>query len=162
MADSIWLKILEGVQARVDSVVYSSERGDNMAYPSPDSTIIQEDFDSDYGYAFPSLLIIPGFEHKIDPLDGTNERDDYVYPVMVQIIDRKSMDYAVGAPSHLKWREQIARAINQQKLAGVPEVYIGLATSVSRVNRDLWEQHRYFVGGVEMYFKTRLTRGLTT
>ena len=162
MADSIWLNCLTQTKARLDSMTFTSMGNDNWGYPQPSSTIIQQDFDPNYGYQYPSFVIIPGFDYQIQEDIGPNEKDDYYYPVMVQIIDKKSFNYSQGSASHLKWREQIVRAFHHSKLTGVPEVYIGLARGVSRVNKDMWEAHRDFVGGVELTFKTRLTRGLNT
>lgn len=160
MADAFEKQITEAVKTRLQSLTFAVQGSDRG--PAPTAIYIAHDRDKDGGYDLPSLLITPGRDFDIDPMEGPNCKDDYTYPVLVQVLRRRSTDYEGDLATVPKWLEQIYRAFHQQKLIGVTEVYIGLARRVSRHNLKDWVLNTNFDGGVLLLFKTRLSRGITT
>lgn len=72
---------------------------------------------------FPCILLsIAGRAETL--LGGTNEQDDYGYPVVVQIVERCAATTDVNRARHLMWREKIHRSIDQRRWdLRVPEVW---------------------------------------
>lgn len=162
MANAILWDILTAVQTRLrDDLTFAAMAGDTTQAIHDDAIVIQKTLKLDSPPRTPGIIITPPLRMGIDPSMGTNARDDYVYPVLCQIVDIDNGDRSSNLHSYLKWREQIARAFQQQSLSGVSSVYIGHVVEVDYVDERLWRRSRNFVGGVELRFYARLSRGVT-
>lgn len=163
MADAILWQVMENMQKVMREEMSFGPAGNDQSLPIDARNImIRKDAGVEHGLDYPAIVITPARRMNVNPAAGTNVRDDYPYPVLVQILDRDSNTPDENLRTHLKWREQIARSFQQQKLDDVSEVYISAVTEVDYVDARLWKRHDYFVGGVECRFMARLTRGADT
>lgn len=161
MANSVYWEVLKDVKRRLQSDLRFAVEDNDSTLPIKDENItIRKSLDVDKGIDTPALIITPG-DMRVDVTAGTNVRDDYAFPVLVQIVDKDANDQYDNLSTYLKWREQIFRAFHQQRLDGCDDVYIGLAREVSWVDPQLWSVHQWFVGGVLLVFIARITRGVT-
>ena len=93
-----------------------------------DASVIIRQLPSDRGfddgeYTLPGIVISQiGVENQ-SPAEGTNIRDDVQYPVTITILAAGNQDLVTSQEKYLKWREQINRALRNQRLTGVDEVY---------------------------------------
>lgn len=93
-----------------------------------DASVIIRQLPSDRGfddgeYTLPGIVISQiGVENQ-SPTEGTNIRDDVQYPVTITILAAGNQDLVTNQEKYLKWREQINRALRNQRLTGVDEVY---------------------------------------
>lgn len=93
-----------------------------------DASVVIRQLPSDRGfddgtYDLPGIVISQiGVENQ-SPAEGTNVRDDVQYPVTITILAGSNQDLVTNQEKYLKWREQINRALRNQRLTGVDEVY---------------------------------------
>lgn len=93
-----------------------------------DASVVIRQLPSDRGfddgtYDLPGIVISQiGVENQ-SPSEGTNIRDDVQYPVTITILAGGNQDLVTNQEKYLKWREQINRALRNQRLTGVDEVY---------------------------------------
>lgn len=107
----------------------------------------------------PSVLITPYGPEHMNRLQGTNRNDDVEYPVLVSIVDRDNQDpTAGGLDTYLNWREQIARAFRNQKLAAVPEI-IGCWVEPSTIVEPAAWMKGFFHSSLVLWFVSREPRG---
>lgn len=93
--------------------------------------------------SLPGIIVSPVGSETRDAMGHTNAQDNNGYPVMVTILaaDNQELDLT---GRELRWREQITRAFNKQRLPGVREVLmIRIETSPvivpeSWINSSLW------------------------
>lgn len=116
---SVHYRCLEAVQARI--LLCDLQ---DLA----DASVIIRQLPSDRGfddgeYTLPGIVISQiGVENQ-SPSEGTNIRDDVQYPVTITILAAGNQDLVTNQQKYLKWREQINRALRNQRLTGVDEVY---------------------------------------
>jgi hypothetical protein len=93
-----------------------------------DASVVIRQLPSDRGfddgtYDLPGIVISQiGVENQ-NPSEGTNIRDDVQYPVTITVLAGSNQDLVTNQEKYLKWREQINRALRNQRLTGVDEVY---------------------------------------
>jgi hypothetical protein len=93
-----------------------------------DASVVIRQLPSDRGfddgtYDLPGIVISQiGVENQ-NPSEGTNIRDDVQYPVTITVLAAGNQDLVTNQEKYLKWREQINRALRNQRLTGVDEVY---------------------------------------
>jgi hypothetical protein len=145
----------------VDELDFNPEFGDPARAINDASITIRKISDIEKPLNLPGIIIAAGSRMSVPSRGGTNERDDYPIPVVIQIVDNDNGDQYANRETYQVWAERIARAFNQQTLSGVEEVYITLAQTVDYIDPKLMKQHRKFVGGVVCVFIARATRGVT-
>ncbi len=70
----------------------------------------------------PTIVIAPpGVEGQGDG-EGTNERDDVEYPIIVTILRADNQNLETDLNQGLLWRQKINWALRQQRLPGVPSI----------------------------------------
>lgn len=117
--ESVHFRCLEAVRARILLC--------DLDGLSDDSIVIRQ-LPSDRGfddgtYELPGIVISQiGVENQ-SPGEGTNHRDDVQYPVTITVLAGGNQDLVENQEKYLKWREQINRALRNQRLAGVGEIY---------------------------------------
>lgn len=116
--DSVWHRCLLAVQTQIKALDL-----DDVAAAS---VVVQKvpwarDF-SNGARTFPGIVICPWQTEDMNPLAGTNRRDDVGYPVLVSIVARDNQDLTGNLATYLLWREKIARHFRNQRLLGVPEI----------------------------------------
>jgi hypothetical protein len=127
--DSVWHRCLLAVQTQIKSL--------NLADIDASSVVVQKvpwarDFTNGV-HSFPGVVICPWHAEDMNPLAGTNRRDDVGYPVLVSIVAKDNQDLTGNLSSYLLWREKIARHFRNQRLAGVPEIIKTIAAPMSVV-----------------------------
>ena len=117
--DSVHYRCLDAVRSRI--LLCNLE---DLA----DASVVIRQLPSDRGfddgtYDLPGIVISQiGVENQ-NPAEGTNIRDDVQYPVTITILAGSNQDLVTNQEKYLKWREQINRALRNQRLTGVDEVY---------------------------------------
>lgn len=109
---------------------------------------------------FPAIVVaIPQGSETTNVTSGTVFGDDTGYPVLVVILDSYPESLEPQS-NHLKWREQIMRAFQNQRLPGVSEVMYGQDEPGVIVSPTDWPAGT-FRSHVGLRFFARQTRGLT-
>jgi hypothetical protein len=111
------------------------------------------------GLELPAIVLSPR-RTDMPPTSGTNGADDVHYDVLVAIFDRDNQEptFQLQLDRHLLWREQIARAFRNQRLAGVPEVINAAVEPAEGLLDDAWK-HELAVSALLVRFTSRETRG---
>lgn len=176
MADAVYWQILEAVQDGLqDDLTFAAQGSDTVPTIASAAIVIRklpymdpDRKDEDYQRhdRMPGIIISPAGQVQRPAREGTNARDDVTYPVLCQIIDKDHKERLNNLRTYLKWQEQIAKYFNSQTLLDVQGaagcVHIGQAVETDTVNESLWVKHRMFVAGVELYFKSREPRGVSS
>lgn len=108
----------------------------------------------------PGMVITPGNRVVMDPEAGEVGRDDIVYPILIQIIDRDSGDNINGLRTYLFWQEQVARFFRNASLSNVTENYINYIAAVDNIDERQWVRHQNFINGIILHVMTREERGI--
>ncbi len=116
-AESVEGRCLDAVQAGIKAM---AQAGSLPSFPM--ANVYKKMALDDKNAKFPAVFLTPADAEKVLP-SGTNVRDDWGRPVVVQIVDRNTQDYEKNMDQYLLWRERIMRYFINQRLAGVPEVY---------------------------------------
>lgn len=174
MADAVYYQLLDSTLFTLKSDLrFSAQGSDPCGAINPDAIVLRKLstrerlFESGQkNEQTPGILVSLARRVIRPPTWGTNIRDDVVYPVLCQIIDRDSHGRGtLNLRSYLKWQEQIAKAFNNK---GRPDVMndegkvdICHVRQTESINERLWIKHQLFVGAVELYFLSREPRGIT-
>lgn len=173
MADAVLWQILEAVRDGMMNDLVFDPMGDDPVKAIDRANAIKirkvvEGKEHAKGYAnelLPGILISPPLTVECDPSEGTNQRDDVTYRVLVQIIARDNETKDMNLRTYLKWQEQIRKYFNQRGLAAVQNaegiVNRVLATQVDVVDERYWTRHRAFVAGVVLEIISREPRGVS-
>lgn len=106
----------------------------------------------------PVLLISPtGAEGTQDTWTNT---DVLTFPVLIVLVDALQGESAINLARDIKWRDQIARALKGQRLAGVPEVFECRHYPDAVALPEGWSKNK-LVSAMLFRFAVRQTRGLT-
>lgn len=102
-----------------------------------------------------------------DPRAGTNVRDDVMYVIAIEVIDRDQHEDLSGERTYLKWMEMISRLVHNQLTNNVQtynegQVCIGTTPQTEATTEGLWEAHRLAKATVFAHFKVREPRGYDT
>jgi hypothetical protein len=167
MTNAVLWQLVEACQEKLRQELSFEAEGDDQIAPIEDEAIVirkvavrQREEDTDYvDENLPGILIsLPG-RVVWDSTAGENGRDEGVYPVLFQIIDKDYGDPEIGLRTHLKWQEQISRLFRSQPLSDPCEVFGTEVVNVDNVDERLWTRHNLFVAGVEVRFRTLEPRG---
>lgn len=109
--------------------------------------------------ALPGVVIAPVLGEQMNPLLGTNIRDDVGYPIGVFIVAASNQNLTPAAGNY-KWREQIARAFRNQRLPGVSEVWNCQVEPSAITDPGAWERANLFVSAMTLRFFSREVRGI--
>ncbi len=85
--------------------------------------------------------------------------DDIGYPVRVSIVDRNDGDYTVNRPKYLLWRQEIFRAIRNQRLPAVTESAMTFVEPAPIVDKNL-PAYAYFISSLVVRCISREKRGV--
>lgn len=117
-----------------------------VLYPAPDGL-----------FTYPCIIL--SHEGVAEEQPGTlTNRDDIAYPVHVWVCDRKDTTEAGPRPAWLLWRQQVFRALRNQRLAGLTEVMTVEITPMNIVD-SLLPAEAMTVLGFTAHVLCRETRG---
>jgi len=107
---------IDAVQAAIQSIGLTGLPNDQVyAFKFP--------FDREsMGLRFPAVHVSLPFSEVEQVLGGTNERDDWGYPVLVTIVTLSNQSTAIPVDV-LNWRQNIRKKFHNQRLSAVSAVY---------------------------------------
>ncbi len=149
-ARSVQDRMSDAVVARVQQLVMA--QGINVH-------VYNQIIEDDRIAQFPCIFVVFAGESE-DDAGGLNDLDDIGYPFRVLIVDRNSENYQVPKGRYLLWRQQIARAVRNQRLSTVAES-INTKVRYSNIADKRLPQYQYFVSGLRVNCISREVRGLT-
>jgi len=111
---------------------------------------------------FPMVRVTFPFKEDV-PIDaGTNERDEYRYRFLIQIIDSDNYEPEMNLATYFLWQERICRKFNYKELTddGNLRACVALCTafSVDTVDETQWVKEENFKAGVGLVVRTWMTR----
>lgn len=94
---------------------------DTPSGTAPNANIYKRILPSDYIVQYPCIIL--SHEGQSEGQPGTlTQKDDVEYPVNVYLADRNDGNNFARRKSYLLWRQQMFRALRNQRLAGITEV----------------------------------------
>lgn len=109
--------------------------------------------------ARPTVLVCPGDGESFPGV--LTGKDDVGLPVTVGIVYPTGDDEAAGIAEVALWRQKILRALEYQRLSGVPEVLNAIPERARIIDQGAFVQNKQAVGSIGVRFVLRWTRGLT-
>lgn len=107
---------------------------------------------------YPKIVIATAGTESMARGAGTNIRDDVGYPVIVSIFDRDEETLTSNHSRNLLWRQSIARAMRNQSVSGVTEVFDCILEPGAIVDPGWFNQNTYHSTFV-LRFLSREVRG---
>lgn len=147
--ESVYYRCLTAVAAKIQALNLSGIAG---------SSIAVRKLPWNRNNATPGIYVTPTREVSFKA--ATNERDDVPYGVQVTVVRASNESLTDGLSTQLAWREQIARALRQEALVGVAEVYTVELEAGSVIDDASFAQH-YDVQTLLVRCMARETRGVT-
>lgn len=116
-ADSLASRCVDALAARLAGLVMASDVGVSV----PNTRIYKRVLPAPDGlFQYPCVILT--HEGNREGQEGTtNNKDDISYPINVWVCDRHGTDYEAKRKTWLNWRQQVFRALRNQRLAGVTE-----------------------------------------
>ena len=137
---SVHFACAQAVQAKIRSLSLTSI--DN-------SDVIIRKLDSDRGtddgtYDYPMIVISTFGIETMPNTGGTNQKDDVIYPVVVTILAADNQDLSTNQNKYLLWRQTINRALRNQNLSDVAEIYtVSVQPGPITSPNAFWERNLY-------------------
>ncbi len=155
---ALWERILTAAQARIQTLSLSGVPSGNVLVRK---VLTDRDVGAGKTYQFPVIQLAPGPRESMNPTLGTTERDDVSYPVLVAMIDPDPQhNHTTNRARNLLWREKIAKAFRNQKLAGLTEIYTCAVEPSSIIHPANWLESALYTSFLVIRFTSRETRGL--
>lgn len=105
----------------------------------------------------PAIILSIEGESETTPGTTTN-KDDIGYPIRLWLCDRNDASTDEKRPRWLLWRQQIHRALRNQRLAGITEVMTVRVTPLTVIDPRI-PALQYMVSGLRLTCLARETRG---
>lgn len=120
--EAVHYRFMLAIQARLQGLTFAAQSGGG-SIASADIVVRKVAIDQE-GHIpdKPCILIAPGAREKINHAGGTNIRDEVSYPVGIVILAADNRALTTNLAAHLKWREQIVRALENFRPTSVPEI----------------------------------------
>ncbi|MCG8583090.1 MAG: hypothetical protein MI757_00055 [Pirellulales bacterium] len=156
--DSIHKQCIDAVVARCQSLNLADILTASIVARKVPSDI---QIGSDFTVKYPAIVVSNGASETLNPAAGSVSKDDVGYPVDIGVLQAERQKLTENHDKYLRWREQIRRAIHNQRLPGVP---VGVFTTfVEPGTITGFQQWRngYYASFLTVRFFSRETRGLT-
>ncbi len=108
---------------------------------------------------FPAILVTWADISDSDD-GGLNDLDDIGYSFRVRIVDRNSENYQAPRDKYLLWRQQLMRALRNQRQTGVLE-WINTKVKLGKTGTYMGANYQYFCADLIVECVSREVRGLT-
>lgn len=119
-ADSVSSRCVDAIEARLAGLVMTTDSGVSV----PNATIYKQVIlGPEGGISYPCILLTHEGGRETQERTTTG-KDDIGYPINVFVVDRHGTDFKTKRKTWLKWRQQVFRALRNQRLAGVTECQI--------------------------------------
>lgn len=156
MADSIHYQCCQQVQAAIQGLALPLPAGGTL----PSGRVYLRKVLTDRDVTLPAVIVfLPPMAEAA--LGGTNERDDWGYPVGVAIVSPSNADYGLDTDDeeYLRWRELIRKAFHEKRGITTPaEVYRTLWEPAPVIDYGAWEAQNLWVQGGVIRCVTREAR----
>ncbi|WP_417390221.1 hypothetical protein [Gimesia sp.] len=136
--------ILESILTTVQSQIQELDLTD-----IPDASVYIQKVASTRGFEsddFPAVLIAPLGQPRLNPLKGTNLRDQIEYPVGVFILDNDNQNQTSDRDKYLTWYETILKKFRTPRLTGVDSVVNSYVSPGAVVDPNWFETGEYLAG----------------
>lgn len=152
--ESIHTRCLAAAQARIQLLALEGLAGESVVIEK-----LPAGRNLTAGVGLPAVVLSP-HRAAMPATAGTNSSDDVHYDVLVAIFDRDNQEPTLAANlnRHFLWRQQIARAFRNQRLAGVPEVINAEVEPAEGLLDEAWKRE-LMTSAVLLRFTSRETRG---
>lgn len=163
--------LLEDIQTGLQSLTFTAQGTDTVRDIKSAAIVIRKlperltwwerNFQTE---TMPGILISPVSVTR-PATAGTNVRDDALYKIVIQVLDKDTGKNKVrNLRTYLKWQEQIARYLQSQTRENVQtysqgQVCIGWAVETDHLDESMWAKHEKMVASVAYSVKIRETRG---
>ena len=153
MTDSVLKSILDHVQADIQSLALADIEAGNVRVIKVFSNV------EELLPTLPGVLIAPLDGETIHRGDGTNQRDDFGYPIAVGMFAADSDSQSENYDRNLLWRERIRRRFVNQRLSGVASVYTCMVEPRQIVDPERWLSRNLWASTLVLRFLSREVRG---
>lgn len=118
--DALASRCVDAIEARLAGLVMTTGSGVSL----PNASIFKQVIAAPDGIiTYPCILLT--HEGGRESQEGTTTgKDDIGYPINVYVVDRQGVDFKAKRKTWLKWRQQVFRALRNQRLSGVTESLI--------------------------------------
>ncbi len=137
---SVLEQIITNVKSEIQGLSLTDIEDERIFIQKKPST---RGFNSEY---FPAILIAPVGNAKTDPTQGTNLRDEIIYPIGVFILDNDNQDQNINRNKYFTWYETILKKFRTPGLAGVDSVVNSYVTPGTIVDDSWFETGEYLAG----------------
>lgn len=110
------------------------------------------------GLNMPAIIISPFRAEKISPVEGTNSKDDVVYPVLVDLVHSSNENQTSNVSEWLWWREVILKKFRHQRLDGINEALTCTVEPLNVYNPAVFAKG-YDHSAIVLNFRVREDRG---
>lgn len=156
MADSVHYQCATNVHTAIVALALPLPTSGNL----PDAQKYLRKVLSDRLVTLPAVVVfLPPLGEQV--LGGTNERDDWGYPVGVAIMAASNQDDGLDTDDeeYLRWRELIRKTFHQKRGITTPaEVYKTVWEPAAVIDMGLWQQQNLWVQGGVVQCVTREAR----
>jgi hypothetical protein len=112
------IAVFEQCIQSIQTVLQGAAAASRLGEITPDRIVRQDKVDSEHlGCSLPAIIITPGLNESEE--GGTNASDDFSYPVMVAVVDRKDDQETANTPTYFYWREVVRQLFHNRRLPGV-------------------------------------------
>ena len=108
----------------------------------------------------PCVVIAPLGRENLDATDGTNNRDDVGYAVLLAFLDGDNQNQTSNHNRNLLWREKVRQAFHNQRLPGVDSIINTVVEPLSVTDAAAWFERNTFVSTMILRFISREPRGI--
>lgn len=172
MSDAVCWQVMNEIVDGLRTIAFEPVGGDLAGRISPDNIEIRKRAAPRSREENRSNVPVPRIEVSFvkarrDPRAGTNVRDDVMYVIAVEIIDRDQHERVDGERTYLKWMELVSRFVHNQVTNNVQtydegQVCISTTPDTESENGAFWEPHRLNKATVFAHYKVREPRGYDT
>jgi hypothetical protein len=108
----------------------------------------------------PAVVVSLPAKGQVSDEGGTNERDDFGYPVQISLVARDDQDNAetVRFDRHVAWQERIRRALHRRALPEAGCVFTSRMESQQPLDPSPWRQRNLWVSVMVVRFVSRESR----
>jgi hypothetical protein len=149
---AVLYRCLVAVQARIQGMALAGIANER---------IVIRKVPDDRNVAKPAVVIAPLRQESLDPAEGTNNRDDVGYPVIVAALDADNQNPSSNHDRNLLWRERLRQAFHHQRLPGVDEIINGTVEPLPIVDTPAWFDRNTYMTAMIVRLTSRERRGLS-
>ncbi len=145
------------VATRLQDAIIARIQGLSMV-GSPNANLYERMLEDYSIVLFPCIAVVYSGEREAQEMVMTG-RDDIVYPFRIVVADRHPVEDDTARARYQLWRQQIARALRNQRLSGVPESVICKLKYGANVDPTAKMSYELMIFGMTLNCVAREPRG---